>query len=145
MTCVTIGQSGSVDVVLPNELFAERFLIRRRGIMHVEDIVLRAQESVWLPVAIETPPHVELSRFPRERHLVYLTVASRATDALVQMNAVVEIDVIRQIVHARPFERTAGLPTVANWLQNRRVFPNLRVARHAGLRRRKAGKCRILD
>ena len=47
-----------------------------------------------------------------------LPVAGRAANAFVDVNAVVEIDEIRQIVHARPFDRFAARPAFADWLRD---------------------------
>ena len=67
-------------------------------------------------------------------------MASRATHALVNMNAVIEIDEARQIVHPRPLQRLPGAETFAHRLQNRTLGPDLRVAIHADLGGRNAGE-----
>src|SRR5437870_8267383 len=96
-------------------------------------------------MTIQAPPHLEVARFPGERHLVHLAVAGRATDAFVHMDTVVEVNVIGQSVNAGPFERPAGLPALTHRSKDRGVFPNLRVARHADLRRRNAGEGGAFD
>src|SRR5205085_8443643 len=100
--------------------------IRRRDVMQIDNGIRRPEKTLRLPMALETPTHLKVARFPGERHLVHLAVTGRATDAFVQMDAVVEVNVVRQIVNADPLERPAGLPTVADWLKDWRVFPNLR-------------------
>ena len=60
-------------------------------------------------------------------------MASGATDALVNMNAVIEIDEARQVVDPRPLQRLPGAETFAHRLQNRTLGPDLRVAIHADL------------
>ena len=79
-----------------------------------------------------------------QRHLVDRPVAGGAADALVHVNAVIEIHEVGQIVDARPLERLAGAEALPHRLQHRRVRPDLRVAVHARLGRRNAGKARVL-
>src|SRR5690242_13583362 len=62
-------------------------------------------------------------------------MTGRAADAFVDMNAVVEIDIVGQVVDPRPFNRFARACALSDRLQVRAVRPNLRVAIHAGLRR----------
>jgi hypothetical protein len=145
MTCVAIGESGGLDVVLPNELFAEEQLVRRRAVIHVHHLIGRAEKWFRLPMAIKAPPHVELLRLPGERHFVHLPMASRAADTFRHVDAVIEVGIIRQVMNARPLDRLAGLPRIAHRLEDRRIRPNLRVARHANLRRRNSGEGGLLD
>src|SRR5439155_7901311 len=49
-----------------------------------------------------------------------------------------EVDVVGEIVQARPLERPVRAPARAHRLERRAVGPDLGVARHAGLRRRDA-------
>ena len=69
----------------------------------------------------------------------------RAADALVHVNAVIEINEVGQIVHPGPFDRLPRAPTLAHRLEVRTIRPNLRVAIHASLRRRYAGIGKLLD
>jgi hypothetical protein len=59
------------------------------------------------------------------------------------MNAVIEIDEARQVVHPRPLQRFSGSKTLAHRLQNRALGPDLRVAVHADLGGRNAGERRL--
>jgi hypothetical protein len=61
------------------------------------------------------------------------------------MNAVIEINEIRQIVNARPFQRTIFAKTCTHRLERRTVTPHLRVAVHAGFRRRNPGEGAFFD
>jgi hypothetical protein len=63
----------------------------------------------------------------------------------INVDAVIEIDKIRQLINARPFQRLSGAVTFADRLQIGGVGPNLRVAIHAGLGRRNAGKARSFN
>src|SRR6266536_431654 len=67
-------------------------------------------------------------------------MASGAAHALVDMNAVIEIDEARQVVHPRPLQRLPGAKTFTHRLQNRALSPDLRVAVHADLGGRNAGE-----
>ena len=60
-------------------------------------------------------------------------MAGIASHSLIDMNAVVEIDEIRQIIHSSPHQRFASPKTLADWLQHRGLGPYLSVAIHAGL------------
>src|SRR5947207_15648325 len=98
--------------------------------MQIDNSIRRPEKTLRLPMAIETPTHLKVARFPSERHLVHLAVAGRAADAFVHMDAMVEVNVIRQIVNADPFDRPAGLPALTYRLKERSVLPNLLVACH---------------
>jgi hypothetical protein len=55
----------------------------------------------------------------------------RTTDALLYVNAVIEIGVIRKIVDANPFERLAGAKTRAHRFEVLTLGPDLFVTVHA--------------
>jgi len=64
-------------------------------------------------MTVETPFHLQRLLLPHERHAINLAVAGRAADALVHVNAVVEVDEVRQIVDARPLNRFAAAEALA--------------------------------
>ena len=72
-------------------------------------------------------------------------MAALAADAFVHVDAVVEIDKIRQVVHPHPLQRFSRAIALPHRLQHGRARPYLPVAVHAGLGRRDAGKIGILD
>ena len=72
-------------------------------------------------------------------------MTSRAPNALVHVNAVIEINEVGKIVNPRPFDWLSGAPTLANGLEVRAIGPDLRVAIHARLRRRNARVGELLD
>ena len=72
-------------------------------------------------------------------------MTSGATHALVNMNAVIEIDEARQVVDPRPLQRLPGAETFAHRLQNRTLGPDLRVAIHADLGGWNPGERRLFD
>ncbi len=61
------------------------------------------------------------------------------------MNAVIEIDEIRQVVHAAPSDRLSSAPALAYGLQIGAVRPNLRVAVHTRFSWRDSGIRQFLD
>lgn len=53
-------------------------------------------------MALKTPLHLQRRRLINDRHLRHVAVTGRAAYALLDVNAVIEIDVIRQIVNPHP-------------------------------------------
>src|SRR5258708_7926221 len=81
---------------------------------------------------------------PGQRHLVHTPVTSLAAFTLIHVNAYIEIGEIRQIVYTRPGDRSVGAKTFPYRLKGRAGVPDLRVAVHAGLRRRNIREGRFL-
>ena len=124
MASAAIRQAAArIDVILPNELRALRGLVRRRVPVHVINFRARPDEILRLAVAFQTPLHVKRLRPPRDRHLVDLAVTSRAADAFRDVNAVIEIDEVRQIVHAVP-ARSACLVRGSRALERASALPS---------------------
>jgi hypothetical protein len=67
-------------------------------------------------------------------------VTGGTANALVNVNAVIEIDVIGQAVHALPLDGLIGTVTFANGLEITDVIEQHGVAIHAGFSGRNAGK-----
>lgn len=61
------------------------------------------------------------------------------------MNAVIEIDEVRKIVHSSPLDRLASSPALADRLEIRAVRPDLRMTIHTGLSRGDACIGELLD
>lgn len=102
--------------------------------VEVENVVFRLpDELLRIPVAVETPCHEE--GFALIRHHLFLdrTVTVVAIDAAIDVNAVIEVDEIRNRVQLIPLERLAFGVAGSNRLKERTIRPNLRVARHASL------------
>ena len=59
-------------------------------------------------------------------------MTGRTANAFVHMNAVIEVSVVRQVVHSDPFDWFAGAKTLTNRFQIRAVGPNLFMTVHAG-------------
>ena len=73
-------------------------------------------------MAIDTPLHVERRSLENQRHLIHGAVAGGAADALIDVNAVVEINVVGQAVHSHPLDGLIGAETFADRLQIGRII-----------------------
>ena len=104
-----------------------------------------ALRSISLPVTIQAPAHIQRLLLPGHRHLIPPPVTTRATNSLVHMNAMIKVNVIRQVIDSRPAKRSAILHAVPHRLQNRRILPNLRMTSHACVGGRHASEGRFLD
>src|SRR5678815_4776353 len=100
MTCRTTRQL--LDAILFDQLLTQGKLIGRRLVFHTEHVLARAYEPFRRAMTVEAPIHIERILAPHERHPIHSTVAGRTPDPFVHVNAVVEIDKSRQIVHACP-------------------------------------------
>ena len=74
-----------------------------------------------------------------------LSVTRDTTNSLVDMDAVIEIDVARKMIHTRPLDGLTVLVALSNGLQKWAVHLYLNVAIHAGFGGRKPGKRTVLN
>src|SRR5579884_4219100 len=124
------------NVVLLDQLPAQRQLVLRRLIAHDENIFARPDVALRVAMAVEAPGHHQRLTPRRERHLVHASVTGLAADPLVDVDAVIEVDEIGHEVDPRPLNRNVRRIAIADWRQHRAVLPDLRVAGHAGMDRR---------
>src|SRR5690242_20994350 len=96
-------------------------------------------------MAVQTPCHPEGLAFVRDHLFLDRSVAVVAIDPAVDMNAVVEVDEIRNAVEAIPFKRLLLDVAGANGIQKRAIGPDLRMTRHTCLCGRDAGARRLFD
>ena len=96
-------------------------------------------------MAIETPLHLQRRGLVHQRHLVDRAVTGITADAFIDVNAVIEINEIRNLVHARPLDRPAAAETLAHGLEKSGIGPDLRMAVHAGLGGRNACEAGYLN
>ena len=102
----------SASRVLPKRLLAAA--LGRRLPVEVVDLRLRPDVLLGIAVAVDAPLHLERGVLEGELHLVDPAVARDAADALGDVDRVVEVDVVRQVVHARPADRPSLSEAVAH-------------------------------
>lgn len=147
MTRTATGQHrGALNVVFldePGAFFS--LVIALRGPIHFEDLILRPDEHLRLPVTLKAPLHLKRGGLISEGHEINSAMTSRAPHALIYVNAVIEKDEVGQIVNPNPFDGLAAAPALADRLEVRAVRPNLGVAIHAGLGRGDTRKREFLN
>ena len=134
-----------LDSVFGNQLGAKLLLIGRRLILHVEDLIPRANEVLRLAMAVDAPVHAQRVDLINQRHLIHASMTGGAADALMNVDAVIEEDEIGQVMDAIPTNRLPGLEALPDRLQHARVLPDLRMAAHACGGIRNPGEWRRLD
>jgi 6,7-dimethyl-8-ribityllumazine synthase len=93
--------AGGGDVVL-------REFVARGLPPHREDLLLRTHVALRVPMAFQAPLHLQRAVLPGERHAIDAAVTCGAAHALVHVDAVVEVNEVRQIVNLDPFDWLAG-------------------------------------
>src|ERR1051326_8931592 len=129
MTRRTAGQL--LDLILLDQLLTQLELIRRRLAVDPEHGRPRPNVLLRIAMTVDAPFHLQRLLLPHERHAIHRPMAGRAPDPFVNVNAVVEVEEIGQVVHARPLNRSAGPEALAYRFEKRTVRKNLRVAVHA--------------
>src|SRR5262249_15608128 len=97
------------DLVGLDELGADGHLVAGLLPVHGEDLFPRSHLPLGVAVTVETPFHVQAGMLPHQGHLVNWPVAARATDSLLDVNAVIEVDELGQVVYALPAQRAIRL------------------------------------
>jgi hypothetical protein len=166
----TIRQVLRINVQLLDQLFAARPHVdrvsvekRRASVRRSRDVLRWRNSSLMryaprqknlvrgtklrgrIAVAIKTPSHRQRFALCHQWHVTHITVTRRATDAFCDVNAVIEENVVGERVHSIPMQRLLALCAQNHWPQHFRVSENLRMTRHAGLRRWHSRECRSLD
>lgn len=136
-----------MHVVFLDQFRAEFFLSGAFGrfIAHGGDELAGTEILFGIAVAIEAPAHLQAGLLIHQRHGVDAAMAGFAADALFDVDAVVEINVIGQVVHLSPADGFVSAVAFADGLEGGTVDPDLRMAVHAGLRGRDRGVLRIID
>lgn len=135
----------TADLVVHLQLIPLGLVGILRAVRHIEDLRLRPNELLRLAVTLYAPLHLQRILFVNGRHLIDRSVTGRAADALCDVNAVVEIDVLRKVVNAVPFDRLVVTEARSNRLKIWSIGPKLAVTVHTRLGRGHAGRCRRLD
>ena len=134
-----------MNFVLRDQFAADLFLIARGLVAHSENELPRPDIFLRVAVTVQAPLHLERGMLRDERHTVHSPMTDLAAHALVDVDAVVEIDEIGEIVHSRPVDGLVGTETGAHRFQRGTGAPNLRVAVHAGLGGRDVGEAGGFD
>lgn len=113
--------------------------------VHGEHFLPGPDELFGIAMTLEAPLHIQRCNLISERHQIDPAVTRRTTNALVHVNAVIEVNKVGQVVDARPAYRLTGPPALANGFQVRAIRPDLRVAVHARPGRRNSRKCGLLN
>ena len=131
--------------VLAHQTCANLTLIAIRAISHLEHRFARAHVLRRIAMTIQAPLHLQRRLLHHQRHSVDPPVTGLASDTFVDVNAVIEIDKIRQIVDPYPPQRPLFAEAGAHRLEIRTRRPNLRVTIDTGLGRRNACRGRHFD
>ena len=132
--------SEPLDLVFLHKFLPKYDLIRGWLPIHAEDVLAGPYKPLRITVALQTPLHIQRVLAPHKRHLIHSSVAGHTAHAFVDMNAVIEIDEARQVVHPCPLDRLSGSETLAHRFQNRALRPDLGMATHADLGGRNPGE-----
>ena len=124
-----------LNFILLQQAVTQSRLRRWRLPRRAKNLIARAHEALGRAVATEAPFHVQRVLAPRERHVADRPVARHAAHAFFDVNAVIEINKIRQVVDAHPLDGFFRAITFAHRLQHHGGGMNLRVAGHASVRR----------
>src|SRR6187431_2628602 len=141
MTCRAV--SWRSNVVLLAELFAE-FGTRLRP-CHVGDLADRPKVRLWVAMAVQAPAHAERLVLIDLFHLIDPPVTAHAADAAGHVGAMVEVDVVGEVVDLHPLDRVTRLVALADGRELGARRPDLAVTVHARLRRRNGGVRAVLD
>lgn len=133
------------NLVFLHKLLPERKLITFRFPCCVENFRARAHEFFRAAMALQAPLHRERAFAPRHCHFADRAVARDAADALLHVDAVIEIREVRQVIHTHPLNGLVVAPTRAHRFEHVRGVVNLGMTRHARLCGRNAGEVALFD
>ena len=98
-------------------LFVVTLLPARGRPFHREHFLFRSDELFGIAMTLEAPLHIQRRDLIGQRHKIDAAVTGRTADAFVHVNAVVEINEVRQVVHSSPPDWLACAPALANRLE----------------------------
>lgn len=81
-------------------------------IVEIVNLLERAEVLLRRTVAVKTPTHRQAVHLINHLHFINITVTALAGNTPTDVGRVVEIHVIRQLVHAHPFDRLA----IVSWI-----------------------------
>ena len=108
VTYRAIRQVAAANMILAPSALLASGCVRCSLPFGVVDLVLRPQMRAGIAMTVQAESHGERLGLVAKRHAIHLPVTSRAADALGDVNAVVEIDIIRQVVDPVPDDRLSS-------------------------------------
>src|SRR5258707_14799464 len=104
-----------LNPVLGNKFLAFGYLLTRLVLLaprHIKNLVFRSYKSLGISMARKAPLHLERRVLVGQRHIVDLAMAGRAAYAFVHVNAVIEVNVVREAMNPGPLYRLTRFPTL---------------------------------
>jgi hypothetical protein len=137
-----LADLGLSELFLVRKIFARaawltvlRDKIRRLNVLRfpieIENLIVRPQIILGVPMAIQAPRHAVGLGDVHHRHVIDGSVATETTDAPVHMRSVVVVNVIDRAIEPHPLDGLISFPALLDGLQLGIVFCHLRVAVHA--------------
>jgi hypothetical protein len=127
---------GRSNLVFHGEPVPNFILIGGRSPVHVEDLILGAKISLWIAMALQAPLHVQRRSLKHQRHLIDGSVTRGAANALIYVNAVIEVYVVRKAMDLHPMNGLVRAVAFAHRPQIANVIKQHGMAVHARFRRR---------
>jgi hypothetical protein len=98
--------------------------------MKIENLIIRPQIILGVPMAIQAPRHAMGLGDVNHRHVIDRAVATETADAPVHVRRMVVINVIDRAIQPDPLDWLTAFPTLLHRLQLGIVFRHLRMAVH---------------
>src|SRR5689334_10867584 len=122
MACGAARKLGSrSDLILLMELVGQLRFVWRRYPGHVEDRVTRPKMRARIAMAVETPLHEQRFVLKYKGHFVDTAMAFDAANALVDVDAVVEVTELGEIMNPLPANGFAGAIARADQFERSRA------------------------
>jgi hypothetical protein len=113
--------------------------------IRLEDHGLRADKFFRVAMTLQTPRHPQRRMLRNHFHMVDGTMTGGASHSLRNVNTMIEVHKLRKMMHANPGNRLIRTKSVTQRRQHLRIRPHLRMAGHAGLRRRDSRVWRVFN
>src|SRR5947207_4318681 len=78
--------------------------------IEIENLIIRPQIILGVPMAIQAPRHAVWLGDINHRHVIDCSVATETTDPAIHVRGVIVINVINRTIEPYPFDRLAALP-----------------------------------
>ena len=146
-----LADLGLRELLLPRKIFAGiawltvlRHELRRLNILRfpieIENLIIRPQIILGVPMAVQAPCHAVGLGDVNHRHVTDWSVATETADAPIYVSRMVVVNVIDRAIQPQPVDGLTALPAVLDRLQLWIVLGHLRMAVHA---RRSVGHVRM--